>query len=121
MAPTPSTSKSDKSSSKRPRPCSTMDDPDAIKRIKRDHQQKRLARIYRDKPNGTRLGMHWDFIREKNVPFIKSHMTGAIRPAILKDDMYDIMSKEELERHCELRQRMVEGLSRKQGKEGNNS
>ncbi|KAI0849790.1 hypothetical protein F5Y00DRAFT_261236 [Daldinia vernicosa] len=75
-----------------------MNTPENIKLLKMV-QERELAREFFDAPNGTRLGMHWDYNRKKLVPFIKDHFTGAIRPAIMKDNMYDNMSKEKLEEH----------------------
>lgn len=117
MSSTPSTSGSDSRNSNSPKYYSPIQNQESINRRKSEHQQRRLALRFHDKPNGARLGMHWDFNRGKNVPYIKDHFTGVIRPATMKDDMYSNMSEEKLEQHRQYHQQMVESLQDEQDKQ----
>ncbi|KAF3060944.1 hypothetical protein GL218_03123 [Daldinia childiae] len=109
MPSTPSTSKGDSRKRNSPRHRNPVPKQANSKRVQITHQQE-LALKFHDKPNGARLGLHWDFVRGKNVAYIKDHFTGAVRPAIMKDDMYDNMSKEKLEEHRRYHQQMIESL-----------
>ncbi|KAI8958360.1 hypothetical protein F5Y11DRAFT_351593 [Daldinia sp. FL1419] len=113
MAATHPAPESDKCNGQQSDNCSAKQNQEGIKRRQREAQGRSLARRYRDLPYGSRLGLHWDFTREKMVPYIKDHFTGVIRPAIMKDGMYDNMSKEKLERHRQKYLQMIEASKNK--------
>ncbi|KAK6957024.1 hypothetical protein Daesc_002309 [Daldinia eschscholtzii] len=99
MAPTAPPSEGDKRKESGSKDRSPSQNSEGIKRRQKAHALKRLALKYKNAPNGTRLGLQWDPVLGKKVAYIKDHFTGAIRPAIMKDNMYDNMSKEKLEWH----------------------
>ncbi|KAI1805294.1 hypothetical protein F4811DRAFT_551938 [Daldinia bambusicola] len=96
---------------------SPLQNPEGVKRQRQADHIERLARAHRDAPNGTRIGLYWNYVKEKNMAYIKDHFSGAIRPAIMKDDMYSNMSEEELEWHRQWYLRMKEQAKAEQAAE----
>ncbi|KAI1472825.1 uncharacterized protein F4812DRAFT_464867 [Daldinia caldariorum] len=80
------------SASRSPRP-----NPEDTRRRYQADIIEELTQTYRNAPNGTRIGLHWNYVKGKKVAYIKDHFSGTIRPAIMKDDMYSNMSEKELE------------------------
>ncbi|KAI1455074.1 hypothetical protein F4805DRAFT_294162 [Annulohypoxylon moriforme] len=59
----------------------------------------KLARIYRDYPYGACLGYIYNPFFGRSVLYIKDHITGVVRPKMMKDDMWNLMSESGLEAH----------------------